>query len=251
MITDNFGALYAFIPFIIIGVALIATVALFVLDAAMTLELLGDIVTAMGSIWIIIVIVLLFVSFFCMEIHPIENFEETKETKEAKEAKSLLNKTEKEVCTMKDEVRKIIASNLGQAGQDDPMLIEKDMEVGSPTTVCRSTESPLTEDERLTRMETTLVKLAEPVLKKAYDTIMKCEGFAPYLEGFENSTTSTTSTLAHPNSSSDRLSVIQNKLRMLRSMYLDPLLQNQQDLQSGKLSDCNKRKAANAAIPGS
>ena len=221
MLSDNIGALLAFLPFLIIGVALIATFALFVLDAALTSEVITELLISMGSIWLIIIAVLLFVSFYCMEIHPIEHFADT------------IDQTEAAICKLKEHIRTFVASDLGKAGQEEPTLISQRMNVGSPTVACDST-TQLTMEERLTRMEITLDKLAEPELKKTYDATMKCEGFA--------------TPLANPNDPKDRLSAIQTKLSTLTSMYLDPILQNQRDLQNGILSDCNKKRAADAAI---
>jgi len=221
MVSDNIGGLLAFLPFLIIGVALLATFALFVLDAALTSEIMTELLIAMGGIWLIIIAVLLCVSFFCMEIHPIEHFADT------------IEQTEAAICKMKDEIRTFVASDLGKAGQEEPTLISQRMNVGSPTVACDST-TKLTMDERLTRMEITLDKLAEPELKKSYDATMKCEGFA--------------TPLVNPKDPNDRLSAIQKKLSILTTMYLDPILQHQRDLQSGIVSDCNKKRAADAAI---
>lgn len=207
------------LPFILIAIALVVTYALFTMNAALASEVVAEILLAMGSIWLVVMAVLVFMSLFCMEIRPIEQFLDKDE----------VTKTEAAVCKLKEHVRTFVASELGQPGQDDPSLITRAMDVGAPTIDC--TGVPLLLEERLTRMERTLNELAEPVLKKAYDKTMTCEGFVD----------------AYPDPDL-RLKNIQAKLYTLTKKYLDPLLQNQSDLKKGILSDCNKRKAANAAV---
>jgi hypothetical protein len=215
MFPDTLGALYGFLPFLVIGSALIITYALFVLNATMASEIMSEILVAMGAIWLIVVSVLVFMRFFCMDIHPTEHFTDFEKE---------LTKTEATVCTLKEEVRKFVASEIGQSGQDDPSLIAKAMDVGAPLSDCKQ-ELPL--NERFARMERTLV-FAEQVLKRTYAKVMTCEGLEDYVNNQE------------------RLKAIQAKVYSLTKMYLDPLLQNQSDLQKGIISDCNKRRAAAA-----
>jgi len=207
------------LPFILIAVALMITYALFTMNSAMASEIVAEILLAMGAIWLVVMTVLMFMSLFCIEIRPIEQFLDKDE----------VTKTEAAVCKLKEHVRTFVASELGQPGQDDPSLITRAMDVGAPTIDC--TGGPLLLEERLTRMERTLNELAEPVLKKAYDRTMTCEGFED--------------TYPDPDL---RLKNIQAKLYTLTKKYLDPLLQNQSDLKKGIVSDCNKRRAANAAV---
>lgn len=211
--------LYPGLPFIIIAIALVVTYALFTMNAALASEVAAEILLAMGSIWLVIIAALIFVSFVCMEIRPIEQFADKDE----------VTQTEDAVCKLKEHVRTFVASELGQPGQDDPSLITRAMDVGAPTVDC--TRVPLLLEERLTRMERTLNELAEPVLKKTYDKTMTCEGFED----------------AYPDPDL-RLKNIQAKVYTLTKKYLDPLLQNQIDLQKGIVSDCNKRKAAMTAV---
>ena len=221
MFPDTFGALYGFLPFLVIGAALLVTYGLFVLNAAMVSEIMAEILVAMGAIWLVVMSVLIFMTFFCMDIYPIEQFTDFEKD---------MTKTEASICKLKEEVRKFIASEIGQPGQDDPSLIAKAMDVGAPLTDCNQA-LPL--NERFARMERTLL-FAEQVLKRTYDKVMKCEGFEPFQGEFENN--------------EERLKLIQAKVYSLTKMYLDPLLQNQSDLQKGIISDCNKRRGASVAI---
>ena len=207
------------LPFILIAIALVVTYALFTMNSTVASEVAAEILLAMGAIWLVVMTVLMFMSRFCIEIRPIEQFLDKDE----------VTKTEAAVCKLKEHVRTFVASELGQPGQDDPSLITRAMDVGAPTIDC--TGGPLLLEERLTRMERTLNELAEPVLKKAYDRTMTCEGFED----------------AYPDPDL-RLKNIQAKLYTLTKKYLDPLLQNQSDLKKGIVSDCNKRRAANAAV---
>ena len=205
------------LPFLMIGIALLITYAFFRLNTTLVWELIGEILVAMGTIWILVLSVLIFVSVFCMDIHPTEKFANP------------IDETEAAVCKLKEAVRTFVASELGQPGQDDPSLIVRAMDVGAPLSDCTKAV-PLPLEERLTRMERTLDQLAEPVLKRTYDKTMTCEGFGP---------------IHDPDT---RLKAINAKLQRLTKQYLDPLLQNQSDLQKGIVSDCNKRRGASAAI---
>lgn len=214
-------ALYPLVPFVIIAIALVVTYALFTVNAALASDVAAEILLAMGSIWLVIMAVLIYMSLVCMEIHPIEQFTDKDE----------VTKTEAAVCKLKEHVRTFVASELGQPGQDDPSLIARAMDVGAPTVDCMPSALPLLLEERLTRMERTLNELAEPVLKKTYEKTMTCEGFED----------------VYPDPDL-RLKNIQKKIYTLTKKYLDPLLQNQIDLQKGIVSDCNKRRAAITAI---
>lgn len=218
MFPDTVGALYGFLPFLVIGVALLVTYVLFVANTVLVSEIMAEILLAMGAIWLVVITVLVFMSVFCMDIHPTEHFTDFEKE---------MTKTEASVCAMKEEVRKFIASEIGQPGQDDPSLIAKAMDVGAPLADCVQ-ELPL--NERFVRMERTLL-FAEQVLKRTYNKVMTCEGFLGDFEDYN-----------------DRLKLIQAKVYSLTKMYLDPLLQNQIDLQKGIISECNKRRGATAAI---
>jgi len=223
MFPDTLGALYGFLPFLMIGSALLVTYALFVLNTKIASEIMSEILLAMGAIWLVVVSVLVCMRFFCMDIYPTEQFTDFENE---------LTKTEATVCALKEEVRKFVASEIGQPGQDDPSLITNAMNVGAPLADCTQ-GLPL--NERFARIERTLI-FAEQVLKRTYDKLMTCEGFGSRedLEDYVNN--------------QERLKIIQAKIYSLTKMYLEPLLQNQRDLQKGIISDCNKRRGASAAV---
>jgi len=239
------------LPYLIIFGALIFTSVFFFLTK-LSAEDFAEIIAAMGTIWLVIILVLLFVSRVCMSISPVEHFTDMDSSIDAD-----LDKTEAMVCKLIEDVRNFITADIGQPGQDDPSLITAAMQkavdaVNGPITICltestessRSTESTdkLSIDDRLTRMEQTLNQLVEPQLKLAYDKSMICEGFE----------SDSMDLASDPNAESkqkERLTTIQATMDMLKKRYLDPLDKKQADLKSGQLSDCEKRKGANTAIP--
>jgi len=239
------------IPYLLIFGALVFT-SVFFFFTKLSLEDFAEIIAAMGTIWLVIILVLLFVSRVCMSISPVEHFADME---------SDVEKTEAAVCKLITDVRNFITADIGQPGQDDPSLITAAMQkavdaVNGPITICISgsdstdktnnQDNPdktdnLSIDDRLTRMEQTLNQLVEPQLKLAYDKSMTCEGFE------SDSMDSVSETVE--SKQKERLTAIQATMDMLKKRYLDPLDQKQADLKAGQLSDCEKRKGANTAIP--
>jgi hypothetical protein len=232
------------LPYLLMFGALVFTSVFFFLTK-LSLEDFSEIIAAMGTIWLVIILVLLFVSRVCMSISPVEHFTTSSIDVD-------LEKTEAAVCKLIQDVRNFITADIGQPGQDDPSLITAAMQkavdsVNGPITICL-TESidkadkadktdNLSIDDRLARMERTLDQLVEPQLKLAYDKAMTCEGFAD------------SETVDPVPKQKERLAAIQATMDMLKKRYLDPLDKKQADLKAGHLSDCEKRKGANTAIP--
>jgi len=230
------------LPYLLMFGALVFTSVFFFLTK-LSLEDITEIIASMGTIWLVIILVLLFVSRVCMSISPVEHFVD---------AEADLDKTEAAACKLITDVRNFITADIGQPGQDDPSLITAAVQkavdaVNGPITICltesTSTATPnqLSIDDRLARMERTLDQLVEPQLKLAYDKAMTCEGFA------SDSLDSVSETVE--SKQKERLAAIQATIATLTKRYLDPLDQKQAELKAGHLSDCEKRKGANTAIP--
>ena len=228
------------LPYLLILGALIFT-GVFLFITKLSAGDLAEILVAMGTIWLVIILVLVFVSRVCMSISPVEHFVDADE--------SDIDKTEAAVCKLIQDVRNFITADIGQPGQDDPSLITTAMQkavdtVNGPITICLSEATVQSErsiDDRLARMERTLAQLVEPHLKMAYDKAMTCEGFA------SDSVDSVSETVE--SNQKERLAAIRATIATLTKRYLDPLDQKQAELKAGHLSDCEKRKGANTAIP--
>ena len=206
-----------------------------------------EILLTMGTIWLVVILVLLFVSHVCMSISPIERFMDT--------FLEDIKKAETAVCKMKEEVIIFIKNDNGQKGLDDPSLNDRSInyaisKVDGPITTCPPTDEPADLNEHLTRMEHTLAQFIEPQLKAAYEKSMNCsEGFMvpasarrrrrglePFLD---------------LDDSAQRLQAIEHTLHRLTVQYLAPIQQKQKDLQSGKVSDCDKQKGSKTAVGSS
>ncbi len=196
-----------------------------------------EILVAMGTIWLVVFVVMLFVANFCLSISPIERFK-AKHYEEFTDFSDEVTEAEKTVCEMVDDVIAFIKSRNGPKGLDDPSInttaIEKAKQaVDGPITTCP--ESGTVED-RLTRMEQTLQQFIEPNLKQTYEMTVVCESFA-----------SVSDSLVDPAS---RLHAIRQTIHTLKAKYLNPIQQKQADLRQGRVSDCDKKRGAITAVKG-
>jgi hypothetical protein len=213
-----------------------------------------EILLTMGTIWLIVILVLLFVSNVCMSISPIERFTDASGQMFFED----LKKVETAVCKLIADVTIFIKNDNGQKGLDDPSLNDRSIndavsKVDGPITICPPTDEPTDINERLTRMENTLAQFIEPQLKATYEKSMKCssEGFMvpasarrrrrgiePFLD-------------LDLNDPVQRLKEIEHTIHSLTVQYLAPIQQKQKDLQSGKVSDCDKQKGSKTAVGSS
>ena len=164
----------------------------FFLLGRMTADDVTEILIAMGTIWLVVMVVLIFVTQICMSISPREMFagQETP----IQEFFDAFAKAETDVCTMTADIVQFIMNDVGKPGQDDPSLntaaIQKAVsKVDGPITVCPPAPQPTTVDDindRLTRMEQTLNQLIEPELKHTYEvTFDKKDCFVDFQESSE------------------------------------------------------------------
>lgn len=222
------------LPYLLIGGALLITGAFLVLSN-LTAAVVTELLVAMGTIWLVVMLVLMLVTRVCMNISPVERFTDISDQAFLDD----FTKAEADICTMLDDVSQFIKNTFGKRGQDNPALPAAAFQAAvaaakGPTTVCPPQEPPtmVDVDERLDRMERTLLLVIEPQFKTTYDTSVTCN------EGFADLSLSLTS----------RLQQLRATIDLMNSKYLRPIQQKQKDLQSGRVSDCDKKRGAKTAI---
>jgi hypothetical protein len=196
-----------------------------------------EILLSVGTIWLIVIFVLVFVSFVCASIQVREGFGEI--------TKDDLVALEDQVCALMASSDSYITNDVGKAGQDNPAVLEKakqDARGSGSGTMPECSMTPAVIEGRISRIERALGVFTGPQLKKTYDKTVPCkEGFESPLSGSPVS----------PGSFGDRLKKIKEKIATQKKQYLEPIEQKEKDVKAGKLSDCEKKKAANAAVVGS
>jgi len=219
------------LPFGLIFTALVLTGMYFVFSK-LTAEIVTEVLIAMGTIWLVVMLVLVFVTHICMKITPVEHFTDTSVFM------ADFTKAETTVCSMMGDLLQFIKNDAGKKGVDNPAIPTATLQLlidgaGGPVTTCPSpTDSLLTSDiidDRLSRMERTLERVIEPYFKSTYDKSMSCEGFDSPLP-------------------SDRLKKVEALIRQLTVKYLTPIQKKQADLQKGIASDCDKKRGSKAAV---
>lgn len=232
-----------FLPFmLILGGFLIMGAVLFLMK--LTANDMTEILLAMGTIWLVIIIVLIFVSNVCMSISPIqERFYASHISNEIQEHFydsstvdiQAFNTAEESVCEM---MATVISYIRNDASQQSPDAITEAIQqaitnAGGPITRCPSqpvvteTTSEKELDERLTRMENSLNGLIKPGVQKPFAAIQCTEGFTDI---------------------GSRLAAVQQTIKTLQSQYLDPIQQKQRDLQCGRISDCERKKGMTTIV---
>lgn len=214
------------IPFIVMGAAFVVLGILFIVVQT-PLEVVVELLLSAGTIWLIVIAVLLFVTMTCASIQVRELFEDV--------TADDLAALETKVCVLMSASDKAIASEVGQPGQDNPAVLNAALTTArgsAPVPVCEMNPSEL--DARISRMENALKFYTGPQLKKTYDKSVPCT------EGFESS------------SFSARLQAIKNLVDQQTSTLLVPIQKKEADVKAGILSECEKKKGAKAAVvPGS
>ena len=184
-----------------------------------------EILLAMGTIWLVVVVVLIFVSNVCMSISPVqERFTDTSSTVDVQ----AFNTAEEAVCEMMATAVSYIRNDVIQQGPDAiTEAIQQAITNAGPVSRCpphpavTETTSEKELEERLTRMENSLNGLVDPGVQKTFAATQCTEGFADM---------------------GSRLAAVQQTIKTLQSQYLDPIQQKQRDLQCGRLSDCERKK---------
>ena len=194
-----------------------------------------EILLSVGTIWLIVIFVMFFVAWSCASIQVREGFGDI--TKDDLEA------LEKQVCTLMASSDSYITNDVGQAGQDDPAVLEKaKRDARGSGTMPECSMTPAVIEDRISRMERALGVFTGPQLKKTYDKTVPCK------EGFDSPGSGS------PGSSGsfeDRLKMIKETINNQTKQHLGPIQQKEADVKAGKLSDCEKKKASSTAVLGS
>ena len=224
-----------FLPFMLIlgGFAIMGSVMFLVKLSANDMT---EILLAMGTIWLVTIVVLIFVSNVCMSISPVQERFTALQASQASQSVDIqaFNTAEEAICDMMASTISYIRNDAGPQGPSAiTVAIQQAIaNAGGPVTQCppiaatdATSETEL--DERLTRMERSLNGLVEPEAKKTFAATQCTESFVDQ---------------------GGRLEAIQQTIKTLQSQYLDPIQQKQRDLQCGRLSECERKKGATAGV---
>jgi len=196
---------YAFgvLPYLLILGAAAVTGFLFLLSR-LTLQDGTEIIASMVTIWLVVMLVLVFVSQVCMNILPTERFVDIG-----------LLALETEVCTVLKKIEEYVKSKYGQKGIDNPSLITNSMYLTGGD--CKLGSG--SDDDRIQSMERSLGLLLEQPLEQA-TIALDCD--PPELQ-----------TLRIRKWRIDR---IKKQLEFHKTTYLDPLGKIQDRLKKGDMN---------------
>jgi len=217
-----------FLPFLLLAAAMIVLVVVYMFRR-LSIEDITEIAVSVGTIWLVVIAVLLFVSLACASIQVSEGFDDIS-----------LNDVvalEKQVCALMTSSESYILNDVGQPGQDNPAVLAAAQTAArgtAPLPMCVLDPKEL--ENRVSRMENALKNFTGPQLKKTYDKTVPCtEGFVPAVTG----------------SLSDRMQAIKTTIAEQQTKYEVPIQKKTTDVKAGILSTCEKNKAAAAAVPSS
>lgn len=198
----------------------------------------------------VIMIVGLIVGMICMRISPVERFEDVAPvTLEALGPR--VEALEKEACDLITRTDQFIQNDVGKPGQDDPSLVTAAQQkaraaLPGPMTDCPATASPLQGlsaeiladlENRVTRLETTVLTFTLSEIQRTYDTTTKCEGFVDGVDPV--------AALA------DRITALEASVNLQKSKLLKAIDDKTAALQRGEVSDCDKKRGGKTAIAAS
>jgi len=213
-------------PFIIIAVACLTVFIMFVV-LKIPLETIIELVLSAGIIWLVTIAVMLFVTFVCASVRLQELFENAPVTE------ADLAALEKQVCMLASASDKYIMNDVGQEGQDNPVVLANALIAArgaAPITECELTQARI--EDRVVRMENTLKNFTGPQLQKTYDRTVPCK--EEFVSGPD----------PVPDLS-NRLKAIKTIVDQQNNALLTPLQKKEADLKAFKLTDCDKKKGAN------
>lgn len=211
-------------PFIIIAVACLTVFIMYVV-LKIPLEIIIELVLSAGIIWMVTIAVMLFVTIVCASVRLQELFENAPVTE------ADLAALEKQVCMLASASDKYIMNDVGQEGQDNPIVLAKALITArgaAPITECELSQARI--EDRVARMENTLKNFTGPQLQKTYDRTVSCK------EDFVSGSGS---------GLGDRLKAIKATVDQQNNALLTPLQKKEADLKAFKLTDCDKKKGAN------
>lgn len=252
-----------------VGAMLIALVAGLVvlwinISQRMTQAIAADLGLSVALILMGVISVMLFVCIFCSTIHPTERFVDAGAPGDTVASMTpedtLLNgitAAEQKVCGLIGRTDKYIESDVGKPGQDDPSLVVAaqrkaraavpggrlvDCTVGSPQPTL------LDADARLTLMENSIKWFIDPELEATYKKAMAgCEGFSDSAqnEGFDDGN-GNPAPMVDTAALQKRLDAINAAINEQNRTRIVPMDKQQERLNRGEVSDCQKKMGANA-----
>jgi hypothetical protein len=238
-------------PYILIGMSVLFVGAIYAIQKAPS-TVIGEVMTDVGMIVVIVFLSVVFVSSFSMMIRPRELFVDGGSSSGPVDPTVQLltdiGAAEKDVCDLITRTDKFIQNDLGKPGHDDPQLVTDAKQkaraaVGSPITDCGvswddvSGEASLQEaDNRLTRMEATLKSFTGPELQSTYNKSVPCQ-----TEGFTDATTDL----------QNRLIAVKATIQTQQKKLLKPIDDKTAALQRGEVSDCDKKRGSKVAVVAS
>ena len=225
-----------FIPIFIIGLALLLVIIVQALGK-LTKEDANSVIQLLAGITVVILAVMLVVRLVCLDIHPVELFADASDPLSDLWADILA--AEKSVCEYITRADTFIQNQVGKPGHDDPSLLAAAQQsartaAGGPLTDCSAAAVAASLDEaenRIQRIETTLNGFTGPVFQQAYKASNTCESFADI-----------SGAAARLKDLQQRMGAIQQLLVLQKKKMLDPIDAKQQALQSGQVSDCDKKR---------
>jgi hypothetical protein len=216
------------LPFVIMAGAVVVLLVALMFSRLESNDIV-EILVSVGTIWLIVMAVMLFVHMVCAGINVREGFADTDVKR------SDIEELEQQVCTLMASSDTYITNDVGQPGQDNPSVLVSAKQTARGTApIIECTMTDVQKAERLSRIENTLKNFTGPQLKNTYDKTVPCvEGF--YAGG----------------SLSDRFKAVKKMVEKQKTSYLKPIEQKEKDVKAGKLSDCEKKRASRAAVVGS
>jgi len=198
-----------------------------------------ELAVAVGTIALVVMTAVVIVTTFCVQIRPIEEFVDSG---------SEVEKTEARICALMKRTDEFIKNEVGIAGIDNPRLVSaKRAELAlaaEPILICdafadyecilKKKEAPIDDEERLSRMERTLMRFVYPEVSKACASAScdrPCETLT--LEGADTVDGRLTAMNAVADGIDRQLAIIDEKTASLRR---------------GELSDCDREKGMDVGI---
>ena len=193
-----------------------------------------ELAVAVGTIALVVMTAVVIVTTFCVQIRPIEEFVDSVVAETAE--------TEGRICALIKKTDEFIKNEVGIAGIDNPRLVSaKRAELAAaaePMLICdafadyecilKKKEAPVDDEERLSRMERTLMRFVYPEINKtcaAASCDRPCETLT--LEGADTAEGRLAAMNAVADGIDRQLAIIDEKTASLRR---------------GELSDCDREK---------
>jgi len=224
--------LYGFLSLLPYGIILtaMAVVGFFALLTQVPGPVATELAIAVGVIALFVMTVVVIVTTFCVQIRPVEEF-----------VGEDIAVTEARICGLMKRTDDFIKNEVGLAGIDNPRLVSAKREelaaVATPLLVCDAfadyecilkKKEPVNEEERLSRIERTLMRFVYPEIAKAC-AAASCDRPCETL------------TLTVADTEADRLAAI-NAVADGLDRQLAIIDEKTASLRRGELSECDREK---------